>query len=62
MSGNGKTYRAALEKVDRSQRYPLEDSLRLAKETARANSTRPSSWRFVWASTRARPIKTSVAP
>ena len=36
MSGNGKTYRAALEKVDRSQRYPLEDSLRLAKETARA--------------------------
>jgi len=36
MSGNGKTYRAALEKVDRSQRYLLEDSLRLAKETARA--------------------------
>ena len=36
MSGNGKTYGAALEKVDRSQRYPLEDSLRLAKETARA--------------------------
>ena len=36
MSGNGKTYRAALEKIDRSQRYLLEDSLRLAKETARA--------------------------
>src|SRR6201988_165406 len=36
MSGNGKTYRAALEKGDRSQRYTLEDSLRLAKETARA--------------------------
>jgi large subunit ribosomal protein L1 len=36
MSENGKTYRAALAKVDRSQRYLLEDSLRLAKETARA--------------------------
>ena len=36
MSGNGKTYRAALAKVDRSQRYLLEDSLRLVKETARA--------------------------
>ena len=36
MSDNGKTYRAALAKVDRSQRYALEDSLRLVKETARA--------------------------
>src|SRR5439155_1188310 len=36
MSGNGKSYRAALAKVDRNQRYPLEDSLRLVKETARA--------------------------
>jgi large subunit ribosomal protein L1 len=36
MSGNGKKYRAALEKVDRNQRYLLEDSLQLAKETARA--------------------------
>ncbi len=36
MSGNGKTFRAALAKVDRNQRYLLEDSLRLAKETARA--------------------------
>ena len=32
----GKSYRSALAKVDRSQRYPLEDSLRLLKETARA--------------------------
>lgn len=32
----GKNYRDALAKVDRNQRYPLEDSLRLAKETARA--------------------------
>lgn len=36
MSGNGKTFRVALAKVDRNQRYALEDSLRLAKETARA--------------------------
>jgi large subunit ribosomal protein L1 len=36
MRGNGKTYRAALAKVDRNQRYLLEDSLRLVKETARA--------------------------
>jgi len=36
MSGNGKTFRAALAKVDRNQRYLLEDSLRLVKETARA--------------------------
>jgi len=36
MSGNGKRYRSALEKVDRNQRYLLEDSLRLAKETAHA--------------------------
>src|SRR2546427_12673812 len=36
MSGNGKSYRAALAKVDRNQRYLLEDTLRLVKETARA--------------------------
>jgi len=36
MAKNGKAFRAALEKVDRSQRYLLEDSLRLAKETAHA--------------------------
>jgi large subunit ribosomal protein L1 len=36
MSGNGKNYRAALAKVDRTQRYPLEDSMRLVKDTARA--------------------------
>ncbi len=36
MSGNGKSYRAALAKIDRSQRYVLEDGLRLLKETARA--------------------------
>jgi large subunit ribosomal protein L1 len=33
---SGKSYRDALAKVDRNQRYPLEDSLRLAKQTARA--------------------------
>ena len=31
-----KTIAAALSKVDRNQRYQLEDSLRLVKETARA--------------------------
>ena len=36
MSGNGKSYRAALAKVDRNQRYLLEDTLRLVKETVRA--------------------------
>src|SRR5499433_902533 len=36
MSGNGKSYRAALAKLDRSQRYFLEDGVRLVKETARA--------------------------
>src|SRR5512139_83225 len=36
MSGNGKKYRDALAKVDRTQRYPLEDGLRLVKDTARA--------------------------
>src|SRR4029450_8600663 len=36
MSGNGKSYRTALAKLDRSQRYLLEDGLRLVKETARA--------------------------
>jgi large subunit ribosomal protein L1 len=33
---SGKKYRDALARVDRNQRYLLEDSLRLAKETARA--------------------------
>src|ERR671919_872344 len=36
MNENGKRYRAALAKVDRNQRYLLEDSLRLVKDTARA--------------------------
>ncbi|HWX76825.1 MAG TPA: 50S ribosomal protein L1 [Candidatus Acidoferrales bacterium] len=36
MSANGKSYKAALAKVDRNQRYLLEDTLRLVKETARA--------------------------
>lgn len=36
MTASGKSYRAALEKVDRNQRYLLEEGLRLAKETARA--------------------------
>jgi large subunit ribosomal protein L1 len=36
MSAIGKGFRKALEKVDRSQRYRLEESLKLAKETARA--------------------------
>lgn len=36
MSADGKSYKAALAKVDRNQRYLLEDTLRLVKETARA--------------------------
>ena len=36
MSAKGKSFRAAMEKVDRTQHYLLEDGLRLAKETARA--------------------------
>jgi len=36
MGANGKSYKAVLAKVDRNQRYALEDSLRLVKETARA--------------------------
>jgi large subunit ribosomal protein L1 len=36
MSGKGKSYRAALAKLDRTQRYLLEDGLRLVRETARA--------------------------
>lgn len=36
MSGIGKSYRKVLAKVDRNQRYQLEDSLKLVKETARA--------------------------
>jgi large subunit ribosomal protein L1 len=33
---SGKNYKGALAKIDRNQRYLLEDSVRLAKETARA--------------------------
>ena len=36
MKSHGKSYRAALEKVDRSTRYPLEEGLRLVHETKRA--------------------------
>lgn len=36
MSATGKSYRKVLAKVDRNQRYQLEDSLKLVKETARA--------------------------
>jgi len=36
MSGMGKSYRKVFEKVDRNQRYQLEESLKLVKETARA--------------------------
>lgn len=36
MKGRGKAYSAALAKVDRTQRYPLEEGLRLVHETARA--------------------------
>ena len=36
MSGDGKSYRAALAKIDRGQRYPLEEGIRLVKETGRA--------------------------
>jgi large subunit ribosomal protein L1 len=36
MKGFGKSYRASLEKVDRNQRYPLQEGLKLVRETARA--------------------------
>ena len=36
MSANGKSYKNAIAKVDRTKRYLLEDGLNLAKETARA--------------------------
>src|SRR5688572_32807870 len=36
MSGFGKSYRAALAKVDRSQRYQLDEGVKLVRETARA--------------------------
>ena len=36
MNRHGKTFRAALAKVDRSRRYQLEEGLRLVRETARA--------------------------
>ena len=36
MSAKGKSLRSAIEKVDRNQRYQLEDRLKLVKETARA--------------------------
>ena len=35
MKSEGKTYRAALEKVDRNRRYTLEEALKLVRETAR---------------------------
>jgi large subunit ribosomal protein L1 len=36
MTANGKSYKIAIAKVDREKRYPLEEGLKLAKETARA--------------------------
>lgn len=36
MKSRGKGYQSALAKVDRTQRYPLEEGLRLVHETARA--------------------------
>lgn len=36
MRRKGKSYRAALAKIDRNHRYPLEEGLRLVHETARA--------------------------
>ena len=36
MSGKGKSYRAALAKIDRNHRYTLEEGIRLVHETARA--------------------------
>lgn len=36
MRRRGKNYRSALTKVDRTQRYPLEEGLRLVHESARA--------------------------
>ena len=36
MKSRGKGYRSVLAKVDRNQRYPLEEGLRLVHETARA--------------------------
>lgn len=36
MRRRGKSYSAALAKIDRNQRYPLEEGLRLVHETARA--------------------------
>ena len=36
MKRRGKAYRAALAKVDRAQRYPLEEGLRLVHESGRA--------------------------
>jgi len=36
MSANGKSYKNAIAKVDRTKRYLLEDGLNLARETARA--------------------------
>lgn len=36
MKRSGKSYRAVFAKVDRTQRYPLEEGLRLVHETARA--------------------------
>jgi len=36
MARHGKRYRAALSKVDRSKRYPLEEAIRVAAESAKA--------------------------
>ncbi|MFQ5849776.1 MAG: 50S ribosomal protein L1 [Candidatus Binatia bacterium] len=36
MKGRGKSYQSSLSKVDRSQRYTIEEGLRLVRETARA--------------------------
>ncbi len=36
MKSKGKAYRAAIARVDRTQRYRLEDGMRLVQETARA--------------------------
>ena len=37
MARRGKKYRQALEKIDRTKRYPLDEAIRLAKEASFAN-------------------------
>ena len=61
MSDNGKVLSAALTKVDRNQRYPLEDSLRLVKETARAKFDETVELAIRWVWIHVRPIKMSAA-